>query len=171
VSKKDTHFFNIFSVVLGMLVLAALLIFALARHLGYKHQVTALQTDPMVLQAVESRTGIPARVAIAGQDNSALVIAPVLATASAAAAPALPKSGDELYEVACKACHGAGLAGAPKSGDKAAWAPRIAKGKATLYEHALQGFTGTAGVMPPKGGRTDISDDLIKAAVDHIIAL
>ncbi|HXS31059.1 MAG TPA: cytochrome c5 family protein, partial [Steroidobacteraceae bacterium] len=64
-----------------------------------------------------------------------------------------------------------GIAGAPKAGDHAAWAPRIAKGKNTLYEHALKGFTGTAGVMPPKGGRTDVSDDLIKAAVDHMVSL
>jgi cytochrome c5 len=76
-----------------------------------------------------------------------------------------------VFDGACKACHGAGLAGAPKAGDHAAWAPRIAKGKATLYEHALKGFTGQAGVMPAKGGRTDLSDDLIKQAVDHMIAL
>jgi cytochrome c5 len=171
VSKHDTHFFNIFSVVLGLLVVFALLIFAFARHVGYKHQFTAMQTDPMVVQAVGERTGIPARVAVAGVDNSALVIRPVVATAGAAPVMAAPKDGTELYEVACKACHGVGLAGAPKVGDAAAWGPRIAKGKATLYEHAIKGFTGQAGVMPAKGGRTDVSDDLIKEAVDHIVAM
>jgi cytochrome c5 len=171
VSKHDTHFFNIFSVVLGLLVLFALLIFAFARHVGYKHQFTALQADPMVVQAIGERTGIPARVAVAGKDNTALVIRPVVATAGAAPVAAIPKNGTELYEVACKACHGVGLAGAPKVGDAAAWGPRIAKGKATLYEHAIRGFTGQAGVMPAKGGRTDVSDDLIKEAVDHIVAM
>jgi cytochrome c5 len=64
------------------------------------------------------------------------------------------------------------VGGAPKAGDHGAWAPRIAKGKATLYEHAIKGFDGPAEMaMPPKGARTDISDDLIKAAVDHMIAL
>lgn len=170
-SKHDTHFFNIFSVVLGLLVLFALLIFAFARHVGHKHQFTAIQSDPMVLEAVEARTGIPARVAVAGQDNAALAVRPVVASAAAAPALSAPKDGVEVYEVACKACHGVGLAGAPKSGDTAAWSPRIAKGKETLYEHAIKGFSGTAGVMPAKGGRADVSDDLIRQAVDHILAM
>jgi cytochrome c5 len=93
-------------------------------------------------------------------------------TASAGTAVAVSyKDGTEVYENVCKACHGAGIAGAPKSGDKAAWGPRVAKGKATLYEHAVKGFTGTAGIMPAKGGRTDLSDDLIHQAVDHLIGL
>lgn len=170
-SKHDTHFFNIFSVVLGLLVLFALLMFALARHLGYKHQFAPMQGDPLVVQAVADRTGIPARVAVAGQDNAALVIHPVVATSSAGFALAIPKNGEELYQVACTSCHGIGLAGAPKTGDAAAWAPRLAKGKDTLYEHAIKGFTGPAGVMPAKGGRTDVPDDLVKAAVDHILAM
>jgi cytochrome c len=116
------------------------------------------------------RTAPPVRVAVAGQDNTALKIEPVAAHGPAAVLATFT-NGTEVYEGACKACHEAGLAGAPKSGDAAAWAPRIAKGKATLYEHAVKGFTGTAGVMPPKGGRTDLSDDLIKEAVDHILAL
>ena len=67
--------------------------------------------------------------------------------------------------------HGAGIAGAPKAGDKAAWGPRIAKGTATLYDHAIHGFQGTAGVMPAKGGRTDAPDDLVKQAVDYMVGL
>ena len=55
------------------------------------------------------------------------------------------------YNMACVACHGAGVAGAPKFGDKAAWAPRIAKGADTLHEHAIEGFQGTAGFMPAEG--------------------
>jgi cytochrome c5 len=76
-----------------------------------------------------------------------------------------------VYEQVCAACHGAGIAGAPKAGDAAQWAPRIAKGKDTLYKHALEGFQGSAGVMPAKGGRTDVPDDLIKASVDHILEI
>ena len=63
--------------------------------------------------------------------------------------------GKKVYEAACIACHGAGIAGAPKFGDKAAWAPRIAQGVATLYTHAIGGFTGKGGMMPPKGGNAD----------------
>ena len=77
-------------------------------------------------------------------------------------------TGKTLYNSACVACHGAGIAGAPKIGDKAAWAPRIAQGNATLYEHAIKGFQGKAGVMPPKGGST-APDAEVKAAVDYMV--
>jgi cytochrome c5 len=171
VSKQDTHFFNVFSVVLGLLVVFMLMMFAFARHVGATHQRVQLLGDPLVMQGVEERTAAPVRVAVAGQDNTALKIAPVTASAGAGPVLAVPKDGTEVYEVACKACHGLGIAGAPKAGDAALWAPRIAKGKATLHEHAIKGFTGTAGVMPPKGGRTDLSDELIAAAVDHMLEL
>jgi cytochrome c5 len=75
------------------------------------------------------------------------------AAASTASAPVL-KSGIEVYKTTCGACHGEGIAGAPKAGDKAAWGPRIAQGFNTLVKHAVDGFQGKAGVMPPKGGGT-----------------
>ena len=111
--------------------------------------------------------------AVAGQDNSALAIKDrsYLGRRPAVPAGALPKNGTELFEQICSACHGQGIAGAPKAGDKAAWAPRIAEGKALLYEHALNGFRATTGVMPPKGGRTDLPDDLVKQAVDHMVQM
>ena len=65
---------------------------------------------------------------------------------------------------------GAGIAGAPKMGDKAAWAARIAQGADTLHTHALQGFQGKGGYMPPKGGRTDLSDQSVINAVDYMVA-
>ncbi|HEX4985853.1 MAG TPA: c-type cytochrome [Burkholderiales bacterium] len=75
-------------------------------------------------------------------------------------------AGKQLYDTVCTACHGAGIAGAPKAGDKAAWKARIAQGKATLYEHALKG----KGAMPPKGGSTAPDAD-VKAAVDYLVGL
>jgi cytochrome c5 len=84
---------------------------------------------------------------------------------------ALPKDGKALFEQTCSVCHGQGIAGAPKAGDKSAWGPRIAKGKSVLYQHALNGFQGTSGVMPPKGGRTDVPDDLVKQAVDYMVQM
>jgi cytochrome c5 len=83
----------------------------------------------------------------------------------------MPKDGAEVFQQTCSVCHGQGIAGAPKAGDRTAWAPRIAKGKPLLYQHALQGFQGSAGVMPAKGGRADLPDDLIKAAVDHMVGM
>ncbi len=76
--------------------------------------------------------------------------------------------GKEVYEGTCFACHATGVAGAPKFGDKEAWAPRISKGKETLYDHALHGFMGK-GMMPPKGGKADLSDEEVKAAVDYMV--
>jgi len=100
--------------------------------------------------------------------------APAAATAPAAAPPAAPASasadtGKALFNTACVACHGAGIAGAPKVGDKAGWAARIAQGNAVLYEHALKGFQGKAGVMPPKGGSAAPDAD-VRAAVDYMVA-
>ena len=76
------------------------------------------------------------------------------------------KSGEEVFNGACVACHGAGIAGAPKTGDKALWAPRIAQGMNTLYEHAIKGFK----TMPAKGGQVALGDDEVKAAVDYQVA-
>ena len=79
-------------------------------------------------------------------------------------------SGDSVYKGACAACHAAGVAGAPKFGDKAAWAPRVAQGKETIYKHAILGFQGKVGVMPAKGGNTSLSDADVKASVDYMLA-
>lgn len=79
--------------------------------------------------------------------------------------------GKATYQQVCFACHGTGAAGAPKIGDKAAWKSHIAKGKPTLYKHAIHGFKGSKGFMPAKGGRTDLSDDQVKAAVDYMVSM
>ena len=79
-------------------------------------------------------------------------------------------NGGQIYQSACMACHAAGIAGAPKTGDIDAWANRIAQGNETLYTHPIGGFQGNAGVMPAKGGNASLSDDEVKAAVDHMVA-
>jgi cytochrome c5 len=165
-SKQDSHFFNNFSLVLGILFAVTISLFAFARHVGATNQGKQVTTDPRYVESVEQRLAPVARVAVGGQDNSALKI-----EGPAVAAVSLPADGTAAYETACAACHGAGIAGAPKVGDKAAWGPRIAQGKDTLYNHAIKGFNGKTGVMPAKGGRADWPDDVIKQAVDHIIEL
>ncbi|MBE0586840.1 MAG: cytochrome c5 family protein [Hydrogenophaga sp.] len=87
------------------------------------------------------------------------------ADGAAAAAPTAALSGEALYNKACVACHAAGVAGAPKFGDKAAWGPRIGLGLEALTASAIKG----KGAMPPKGGST-ASDAEIQAAVEFILA-
>jgi cytochrome c5 len=171
VSKQDTHFFNVFSMVIGLLVAVAIALFALARVVASQTQDKDVLDDASYLKNVEQRIAPFAKEAVAGQDNAALAIKP---DAGGSAEPGagsgeMPKTGEALFQQTCSACHGAGIAGAPKAGDKALWAPRIAKGMPALYDHALHGFQGSAGVMPPKGGRTDAPDDLVKHAVDYMV--
>jgi cytochrome c5 len=173
VSKQDTHFFNVFSMVIGLLVAIAIGLFAFARIVGSHTQEVQVLEDPAYAKNVAARIQPMSEEAIAGKDNSALAIkAEGPQAAAGSAAPAgLPKDGQALFEQTCSACHGQGIAGAPKAGDKAAWGPRIAAGKDTLYQHALNGFQGKTGVMPPKGGRTDAPDDLVKQAVDYMVKM
>ncbi len=100
-----------------------------------------------------------ARAWLAGLLGSVLLgLAPAIASA---------QDGKAVYEKACGLCHGTGVAGAPKLGSAADWASRIARGVPALYKVALEG---SAKGMPPKGGRSDLSDAEVRAAVDHLVA-
>ena len=94
------------------------------------------------------------------------VAVPPPAAAPAGDAKAAGGAGKSTYDTVCMACHGTGAAGAPKYGDKAAWAPRIAQGKDTLYNAALHGLR----AMPAKGGNPSLPDADVKAAVDYMVA-
>lgn len=93
---------------------------------------------------------------------SAMAMMGVMANAQA--------DGEKTYKQACFACHGTGAAGAPKTGDKAEWKDRIAQGNETLNTHAIKGYKGKKGMMPAKGGRADLSDDQVKAAVAYMVS-
>ena len=90
-------------------------------------------------------------------------------TTTATATPVSADAGEKLFGSVFTTCHTAGLMGAQKLADKAAWAPRIAQGKDTLYKHAIGGYQGKAGVMPAKGG-SQASDEEVKAAVDYMVS-
>jgi cytochrome c5 len=81
-----------------------------------------------------------------------------------ASTPKTLQSGEAVYNAACLACHGTGAAGAPKLGDNAAWAPRLAQGYDTVLEHAIKGLRG----MPAKGGNADLDDVEVARAVVHL---
>ncbi|TDF35515.1 cytochrome c5 family protein [Alteromonadaceae bacterium M269] len=84
---------------------------------------------------------------------------------AAAAADAGPRSGSDVYNASCVACHGAGVLGAPKKGDAAGWGPRLEAGFDTVWQNALNG----KGAMPPRGTCGNCSDDDIKAAIEFMI--
>ena len=107
--------------------------------------------NSMTDEAIKARLQPVGEVYLAGQ------------TAAVDAAPAGPRSGEQVYQASCFACHGSGALGAPKTA--ADWEPRVAKGLDTLLDHAINGFN----AMPPRGTCMDCSDDEIKAAIDFML--
>lgn len=166
--KHDKDFVNLVSVVIGALVGVAFAIFFFARIVGASAEVRS-ETDPTYRAEVQERIAPLGKVAVAGHDNAALAIPDTAPKAAAAAGPAPVLTGEETFKQTCSACHGAGIAGAPKFGDKKAWGPRLAGGIAILREHALKGFTGEAGAMPAKGGNPALNDQSVLNAVDYMV--
>ncbi len=162
-ASSDTQFFNSFSMVLGILIAFAIVLFAVARSIGADSQGAAVLAEPLHLASVQKNIAPFAQVAIAGKDNSAL--AALSSPAGAAPAVSVPASGEQAFTQVCSACHATGVNGAPKIGDHAAWGPRIAQGKDTLYKDAIAG----KGNMPPKGGTT-WPDATIRLAVDYMVS-
>jgi cytochrome c5 len=119
----------------------------------------------------EQRAAIQARLAPVGdvcKQGEDCGGQPAMATASAMAAGAAPAvDGEATYNAACMACHASGAGGAPVVGNGDAWAPRIAKGIEALYDSGLNGVAGTS--MMAKGGRADLSDEAVMAAVDFMV--
>ncbi|RUO30994.1 cytochrome C [Aliidiomarina sedimenti] len=87
-------------------------------------------------------------------------------SAAQSAGSSEPRSGEEVYNQACSACHAGGVLGAPKKGNAGDWEERIAKGMDVLLDHSINGFN----AMPPRGGCGACSDEEIEAAVEHMIA-
>jgi cytochrome c5 len=164
-ANHDRTFFDTFMLVLGILFAVTLVLLGLARVISGRSFQVHLQEDPVYQRELLARIEPVAKVAVAGQDNSALE-----PPAPSAAGATADLSGEEVYNQACVACHGAGIAGAPKVGDKAAWAERVAQGADTLHKHAIEGYQGKAGFMPAKGGRTDLSDQSVIDAVEYMVA-
>ena len=113
-------------------------------------------------------SGIAARIAAVGQIKTAQ--AQSSTTTQVASTTEAAVDGQKVYQSACIACHGAGVAGAPMVGNAATWADRIAAGNDSLYANAIDGLVGSSGVMPAKGGNPTLSDAEVKAAVDHMVS-
>lgn len=159
----DKHFFDLFMVVIGGLIGVTFGLFILANYIAGKTQVVyVLQDEPYQEQVAGNIKPIGGvamdgdEIADAGEVATVEPVAEVL-------------SGPQVYNQACLACHGAGVGGAPVIGNAEAWSGRIAQGRETLTDHVINGYTGPAGYMPPKGGRVDLSDDEIIAAMNYMM--
>ena len=168
VSTADDVFMRNFGAVLGFLVIFAFSVYFIADSVG----------DESAAKVVSSKTAVESRIAPVGSvvtEGSAAAAAPAAPAAAAPApAPAAPAAqavavaaidGEAVYKEACAVCHVAGVANAPKLDDKAAWSTRAEAGLDMLVKSALNGKGG----MPPKGGRMDLADDNIKAAVEYML--
>jgi cytochrome c5 len=163
-STHDRRFFDIFMMILGVLLAVTVGIFLLAEAITDK---TPGPEGEAVYQAeVNERIAPLGEITMPGEEDQA---AAQMQTMPAPQPVAAKLSGPQVYNQACIACHGAGVAGAPVVGDPGVWEARIAKGLDVLHDHAINGFQGEAGYMPPKGGRTDLSDEEVIAAVDYMV--
>lgn len=168
----DRAFLKSFMGLVAALAALTAVLFILAQIVGGKPSKTVEATADAKavaerIKPVGELTVGSAEAAKAATASTNPVLEAIIPSANAAGAA---DKGKSVYEGTCQACHAAGIAGSPKFGDKAAWAHHIAKGIATLYTHAINGFQGTTGMMPPKGGNTSLSDADVKAAVDYMVA-
>ena len=165
---------------IGIVIGAAALIVGiilLAQFAVGSHGARSLKDDPAMSDAAIAKRLAPVAQVVVDPNAPAVPVAaampaPTVASVSVpppagnAAAPAKAGSGKATFDAVCSACHGTGVAGAPKFGDKAAWAPRIKTGIESLHASALKG----KGAMPAKGGNPALSDADVKAAVDYMVA-
>jgi cytochrome c5 len=156
-----------YSLVIGVLVAFAIAIFILAAYLSDKTQGVYTRETAEYQAVVAERIRPVGDVYLPGEE--ALAAAPVVQAAAEPEPVAAAMTGPQVYNTACLACHGAGVGGAPILGDADQWVARIAQGMDILKKHAIEGFTGSAGYMPPKGGRLDLSDEEIGNAVEYMV--
>lgn len=163
-SDHDNKFFDNFLLIIGAMVFVTLVLFFLAQSMSGDTQEQWTKEDPAYKAATEARLK-PAGYVVKTGDAEPVAAAAVAAVEVEQA----PRSGSDVFNEACAACHVAGVAGAPRLGDTAAWADRIAQGMDTMVQHAVNGFAGSAGYMPAKGGRMDLSDADTAAAVQYMV--
>jgi cytochrome c5 len=152
------------------IIVIAIVVVAWATFASNLHDFTQSRSlDRVEFHAtVEERIRPFARVMLPGEEHSADELK--VDEVPMAEPHATTLSGPQVFNQACIACHGSGIGGAPTLDDAAAWAPRIEQGMETLYLHSVEGYTGSAGYMPPKGARLDLSDDEVKSAVDYMLS-
>ena len=163
--NPDKKSFDSYTLVLGVLGAIAIVILVVAIKMSGDRRDEYSGDAEAYRAAVEERIRPLGDVYRPGQE----LALPTVETAVEPEPVATLMTGPQVYNGACIACHGNGVGGAPIVGDVEEWAPRIAQGTDTLHDHAINGFTGSAGVMIAKGGRIDLSDGEIAAAVDYMV--
>ena len=154
------------SIILGIGIVLMLFIFLLVGH--HRDIPDRVRLDRGAL--LGNGSTVAERIKPVAQVNVASAETEREPVKNAAAAPPPRRDGQQVYQTTCVACHDAGIAGAPKLGDKSQWAKHVAKGLDTLYASALNGVQGATGAMPPKGGNPALSNAEVKAAVDYMVA-
>lgn len=164
--SQDKQFYSTFFAIMAGLFVLMIVLIIIAGNLT--SEVTEYAPDEVVINNI-SPVG---KVSVTGESTAA----PTTAAGSAAAgsqpaapepvASAAPKSGDQVYNSSCAACHASGAAGAPKFGAAADWAPRVAKGMDSMLSNAISGLN----AMPPRGLCMACSDDELKAAIEYMVS-
>ena len=164
---SDEKVFDLILLTIGVLIGVAVGIFVFANQIGAEKREAMNREDPAFQAAVVERIEPFGRVVLDGEN----------VPADEAAAPvdeptevAVVLTGPQVYNQACTACHSTGAGGAPKVGDVGSWGPRIATGMSALNQNAINGFQGSAGFMPAKGGAIQLSDEEVIAAVEYMVA-
>jgi cytochrome c5 len=167
--SRDQKFFDMYSIVIGILAAFAIAILVLAMKMSDMTQGVYTRDSSEYQAAVADRIRPFGEVYLPGEEQQAT--APTVETAPEPEPVATVMTGPQIYNAACNVCHGNGVGGAPIVGDVAEWAPRIAQGMDVLKDHAVNGFSGEAPTpMLPKGGRPDLSDEEIYGAVEYMVS-
>lgn len=163
-STKNQRYYDGFMLVLGVFVgVLAGIVFMKGFSAGTGGERFG---GPDFIGATDDRIRPIGRVALIGDPD--VGVRPVVHTVQDSVSA--PMSGPQVYNENCYLCHAApGVGGAPVFGDAQAWAPRIAQGQEILTDRVISGYQGEVGVMPPKGGRTDLSDEEILEALAFML--
>ena len=165
--KRDQSFFDRYSLVIGALAAFSIALLVVAMKMSDKSQGENTRDLSEYRALVAERIRPLSQVYLPGEEHTAPT--PTVEVVADVSPVATTLSGPQVYNSACIACHGSGIGSAPILGAADAWAPRIAQGEDVLMSHAVDGYT-NVGVMPPKGGRVDLSDEEIIAAVDYMVS-
>jgi len=166
--SRDQKFFDMYSLVIGIIAAIALAFLVLAMKMSDLTQGVYTRDAAEFQAAVAERIRPVGQVYMPGEEQEAA--APTVEVAAEPDPVATVMTGPQVYNVACNACHSTGAGGAPVVGNVEQWAPRIAQGMDVLNDHAVNGFEGEAITpMLPKGGRVDLSDQEIYDAVEYMV--